>query len=334
MKNICLTTLSSLLLLIAVFFSGSCSTVTLPAFEETRNLMGTYVRIVVYSDEDTANAAIDAAFTRIEEISAIASRFDPASETSLLNLNGSISAPSSEMLDLIRKSIEYYEMSNGYFDITCLPLLTLWGSKVNDTWFYLLDATMQQAMINDTLELVGSDKITVTDNEISFQKAGMKITLDGIAKGYAVDEALKVIKAMGIKHALVDAGGDIGTLGSKSNGNPWMISLVNPKILSQSLAHFPIRDSAIATSGNYLRYFDPDARVGHILNPITGYSATGCQSVTILAANCTKADILATAVFAMGAEQGMNLVESLSGVEALIVDSEGTVHRSSGLLDV
>jgi len=296
--------------------------------------MGTYVRIVVYSDEDTANAAIAAAFARIEEISAIASRFDPDSETSLLNENGSISSPSSEMLDLIRKSIEYYEMSNGYFDITCLPLLSLWSSKVEGISFFLLNSTTQQPHIDTTLELVGADKITVTDSEISFQIPNMKITLDGIAKGYAVDEALKVIKAMGIKHALVDAGGDIGTLGSKPNGNPWMISLVNPKILSQSLAHFPIQNSAIATSGNYLRYFDPDARVGHILNPITGYSATGCQSVTILAANCTKADILATAVFAMGAENGMALVESLSGVEALIVDSEGTVHRSSGLPDV
>ena len=159
----------------------------------------------------------------------------------------------------------------------------------------------------------------------------MKITLGGIAKGYAVDEALKVIKDMGISYALVDAGGDISTLGSKPRGELWSIALVNPDDTSQSLATFRVHDKSVATSGNYERYFDPEAKVGHIIDPRTGYSAAGCISVTIIAESCTQADALATGVFVMGPEDGMRLVESLDDVKCFIVDADRIIYRSSGL---
>jgi len=159
----------------------------------------------------------------------------------------------------------------------------------------------------------------------------MEITLGGIAKGYAVDEALEVLEGMDIKHALVNAGGDMATLGSKPEGEPWNVALVNPEDTSQSLATFTFWDKAIATSGNYERYFDPEKEAHHIINPKTGYSAKECISVTIIAENCMQADALATGVFVMGPDDGIKLVESLDDVECLIVDADRIIHRSSGL---
>jgi len=321
-----------LILLIVLLMSVTCAGEPPMMFEETRSLMGTYVRVVVYSDEKTAEEAINAAFARMEEIEKIASIFDEESEAFKLNRDGHLDKPSDELLELISMSLDYSELTEGVFDITCQPLLDLWDYKPDaDKQFWELDETAQTGRINETLKLVGSDKIVVEENRIYFQEEGMEITLGGIAKGYAVDEALEVIKDMGIKYALVDAGGDIGTLGSKPDSELWDIALVNPDDTSQYLVDFRVKDKAVATSGNYERYFDPEAKVGHILNPKTGYSAAGCISVTIIAESCTQADALATGVFVMGAEDGMRLVESLDDVECFIIDADRIIHRSSGL---
>jgi thiamine biosynthesis lipoprotein len=194
-----------------------------------------------------------------------------------------------------------------------------------------LEEAIQAERISETSQLVGSDKIVIEEGRIYFKEEGMKITLGGIAKGYAVDEALKVAKDMGIRYALVDAGGDIGTLGSKPRGEQWSIALVNPDDTSQSLATFRIHDKSVATSGNYLRYFDLEQKAHHILNPKTGYSADDCISVTIIAEDCVQADALATGVFVMGPEDGMRLVESLDDVKCFIVGADRTIYRSSGL---
>ena len=321
-----------LILLIVLLMSVTCAGEPPMMFEETRSMMDTYVRVVVYSNEETAEEALSAAFDRIEEVVNIASTFDETAEAFKLNRDGHLDTPSDELLKIINMSLDYSELTEGIFDITCQPLLDLWGYKPDaEKQFWELDETIQKERINETLKLVGSDKIVIEENKIRLKEKGMKITLGGIAKGYAVDEALEVIKNMGIKYALVDAGGDISTLGSKPEGERWNIALVNPDDTSQSLATFRVSDKAIATSGNYERYFDPEKEVHHILNPKTGYSASGCISVTIIAESCTQADALATAVFVMGAEDGINLVESLDDVECLIVDADRIIHRSSGL---
>ena len=321
-----------LILLIVLLMSVTCAGEPPMMFEETRSMMDTYVRVVVYSNEETAEEALSAAFDRIEEVVNIASTFDETAEAFKLNRDGHLDTPSDELLKIINMSLDYSELTEGIFDITCQPLLDLWGYKPDaEKQFWELDETIQKERINETLKLVGSDKIVIEENKIRLKEKGMKITLGGIAKGYAVDEALEVIKNMGIKYALVDAGGDISTLGSKPEGERWNIALVNPDDTSQSLATFRDSDKSIATSGNYERYFDPEKEVHHILNPKTGYSASGCISVTIIAESCTQADALATAVFVMGAEDGINLVESLDDVECLIVDADRIIHRSSGL---
>jgi len=137
---------------------------------------------------------------------------------------------------------------------------------------------------------------------------------------------------MGIKHALVNAGGDMATLGSKPKGEPWFIALRNPDDETQSLANFNLANQAIATSGNYERYFDPEKKAHHIINPKDGYSAQECISATAIAQTATQADALATGIFVMGPEAGVELVDSLSNVECLIVGADRkTIYVSSGL---
>ena len=315
-----------LILLNVALGATSCTSKPLMKFEETRDMMGTFVTITVYSDEKTAEEAISAAFARMEEIEGVASIFDEQSQAFQLNRDGHLDVASDDLLQLLTMSLDYSQMTDGRFDITVQPLLDLWAGGL-----WKESEEVQQSRINQTLGLTGWDKIGIEGNRIYFTVEGMKITLGGIAKGYAVDEALEVISSMGIKHALVNAGGDMGTLGSKPNREPWNVALVNPDDTSQCLAAFSFSDKAVATSGNYERYFDPEKEAGHIINPKTGYSAQECISVTIIAENCTQADALATGVFVMGPDDGIELVESLDDVECLIVDTDRIIHRSSGL---
>jgi len=331
-KKISLVTIALLTLFSIFFASFACST-PLEKYEETREMWTTFITVTVYaSDGDLAQEAIDAAFDQMIAIGDITSSYDEDSETSHLNRDGYLNNPSDEMLELVTQSIEYSELTEGSFDITVQSLLDLWTFKPDaEEQFWELDETTQLAAIDEASDLVGSAKIIIAEDEINFQVDGMKITLGGITKGYAADEALKVISQMGIKHALVDAGRDIGTLSSQPAGELWPISLVNPDDASESLAKFNIDNKAIATSGNYERYFDPDKQAGHILDPNTGYSADVSISVTIIADTGLQADALATGVFVMGPNAGMELVESLDNVEAFIVDSDRVIHRSSGI---
>ena len=311
----------------------SCEFSIIRPIEKTRDMMGTYVSITVFSNEYTGNKAINTAFDRIKEIEDIASIFDENSEASFLNRNGYLDNPSPEFLDLINSSLYYHDISGGCFDITVQPLLDLWsGGLWKET------AEVQAEKIEETLAVIGSDKIVVSDNRIEFKVDGMSITLGGIAKGYAVDEAMKVLKEFGIKQALINAGGDLYAMGTKPDGTSWTVELENPDDLDNAdtdiepLPTFAFADKAVATSGNYYRYYDPEKEVGHIMDPRTGYTTNSCISVTIIADTCMKADALATSVFVMGPDDGMNLVESLEDVEALIIDSGRKVTKSSGLL--
>jgi thiamine biosynthesis lipoprotein len=297
-------------------------------------MMGTYITIIIYSSREKSGDIMEAAFSRIQEISDIASIYDPQSQMSLLNLEGSIEDASPELVELISLSKEYYEISRGSFDITISPVLKLWQEGL-----WKESQEVQDEKVSQALELVGSDMITVEDSSIYFTIEGMSADLGGIAKGYAVDSALELLEEYGITSALVNAGGDVGTIGKKADGEKWMVELDDPDDLDgenlgpEPLPSFEFEDMAVATSGNYYRYYDPEKRVHHITDPKTGYSANKCISATVVAGNCTEADVLATSVFVKGPEEGMELIEGLEGVETLIIDSEGNIYQSSGLLE-
>lgn len=293
-------------------------------FEKTRSLMDTYITIVAYGGENTPKA-IDEAFRRMKDIESTCSIYDPQSEAYLLNRDGYIEQPSKDLFYLMKESLYYFKLTGGSFDITVQPFLELWKEGL-----WKEDEATQKKKISKISEIVGSDKIVVEEKKIYFKKKGMKVTFGGIAKGYAVDEALRVLKNMGIKDALINAGGDIGVIGS-GEGEGWGVALANPDDRTQCITSFLISDRAVATSGNYERYFDPTKKVHHIINPKTGYSANECISVTVIAKSCMEADALATGVFVLGPKKGMELIESLPEVEGLIIDSKKNIYRSSGL---
>jgi FAD:protein FMN transferase len=154
----------------------------------------------------------------------------------------------------------------------------------------------------------------------------MSLHLGAIAKGYAVDKAMDVLINLQIRHALINAGGDLKTLGSREDGKPWNIGLQHPRKPEQLIASFALSNKAVATSGDYQRYLMVDStRYHHILNPASGMPARGMISTTILADNVMDADALATAVFVLGPENGIELVDSLDGIEAMLVSDSGAI---------
>lgn len=294
-------------------------------FEKNLNAMGTYISItVIDSDNDKAEKAINAAFSEIKRIDNLMSRQKEDSEIGILNSNGVLRSPSSDLLYVLEKSHYYSELSDGAFDITVLHILDLWADKVKAGSYPNHDE------INETLGKVGYKKISITKNIITFEENGMKITLDGIAKGYAVDRAVDVLKNYGIKHALVNAGGDLSALGYKEDDKPWVIALQNPENKEDNIVLFKIHNESVATSGNYERYFNDVANVSHIVDPKTGFSVKGLISVTIVSEKAIDADALATAVFVLGEEKGMMLVNRLDRVDALIITSDKRILKTKG----
>jgi len=321
--------LGSLAIVASVLGLTGCAR-RLTEYESSRQVMGTFATISVYDDDEkSSQEAINAAFARISDIESKASIFDTSAEAFRLNRDGYLDNPSTDLLNLLKTAREYYRLTDGGFDITVQPLLELWD---NDK-LWQQDEWTQQDKVEKALQLVDMDKVEIKDYGIYFKREGMKITLGGIAKGYAAGEAIKLLRDRGIENALVNIGGDMSALGAKPDGNPWHIALVNPDNTSQKLAAFDFTGKSVVTSGNYQRYFTPDKKVHHIIDPRTGYSANECISVSVITADGTLADTLATTVFVLGPQSGLELVESLGGVECLLVDSDRVIHKSSGIAE-
>jgi thiamine biosynthesis lipoprotein len=161
-------------------------------------------------------------------------------------------------------------------------------------------------------------------------KEGMKITLGGVAKGYAVDVAIESLKSDGISSGFVNAGGDGRYIGTKPDGSLWRVGLQNPDKSGDAVTIMNIRDVAVATSGNYERYFSDEAKVSHIADPRTGYPSSNLISSTVIAKTAMDADALATSVFILGEKDGLAMIEKLDGVECLIITNDKKIIRSSG----
>ena len=298
-----------------------------PPSEVVRNesLMGTLVTIkVVHADEQAANASIDRAFTEMRRIEALLTNTDPGSEVSALNTQGEVKPASPELLQVLRFAVEYGEISGGAFDVTVQPLLDLYTHSFRD-----LKRPPTAEEINTTLEQVNYRRIEVHDGWAALP-ANMSITLGGIAKGYIIDVAFRVLRADGMENVLINAGGDIRALGSNAQGQPWTLALQNPREATEYITRIHAADAAVATSGDYERYYDAEKKFHHIVDPTTGYSALGLISVTVIADEAVRADGLATSVFVMGKDKGLALVDTLEGVEALVITEERDVFRSSG----
>ena len=232
-----------------------------------------------------------------------------------------------EIYRIIKTSLQYSEMTEGAFDITF--------SSVGYLYDYREHKRPDKTAIAANLSGINFRHLMLNDQEhsVGFQSKGMRIDLGGIAKGYAVDNAIKILKTAGVINAYVSAGGDSFALGDRK-GRPWFIAIKHPRNANQVLLSIPLENLAVSTSGDYERYFDEDGvRYHHIINPKTGDSARESQSVTILANDSITADALSTSVFILGPQKGLKLINSLSGISAVIADKDGKVHYSDDLVN-
>ncbi len=296
-------------------------------YNDTRSIMDTIVTIRVADTDSThARIAIDNAFEKVYYIDSSMNYFNNTSELSRLNTNSQLLNASNDLTYVINKSIYYQHITHGAFDITVLPLLDLWKSKFEPGGTHQPPTDDE---IRETLSLVNASNITIDGNDI-FIREGMKITLGGIAKGYALDLAIDSLRKDGISSGFVDTGGNGYYIGHKPDGTAWRVGLQNPNMSQQSITVIEITDMAVATSGNYERYFSEEAKISHIADPRTGYPSQNLISATVIAPAGIDSDALSTSVFVLGEQDGLEMIEELDGVECLLITNDKRIVRSSG----
>jgi thiamine biosynthesis lipoprotein len=294
---------------------------------ETRDQMGTLVTIsAVHTDPDAARIMVADTFDEIERLESLLSRHREGTPVWRLNEVGVLRAPPREVLEVVQKGLEYSELTDGAFDVTVAPLLNLYSASFSETGI----APPREEVLR-ALALVGFQHVQASGREIVFEKVGMAVTLDGIAKGYIVDRAVAVLQQLGAERVLVNAGGDMASAGESLGGEAWQIGIQDPRVPNGSLGVVRLRGESIASSGDYMQYLTPDMSVHHILDPRTGSSPEHTSGVSVVAPSAMTADALSTAALVLGPREGMELLDRLDGIEGMIVTKDQTILRSRGL---
>jgi thiamine biosynthesis lipoprotein len=298
--------------------------------------MGTEVHFVAYTTQELDRAAIDAAMHRahaeIVRVESVMTSWRDSSEIGQINAHaGSPVSVSDETLSVLEKSRWASELSGGVFDISFHALGDLWkfGDKADDN-----PKLPDPKVVREKKKLVDYRKVVIDRGAHTVTIGpGMRIDLGGIAKGYSVDEAAAVLRAAGLKNFLAQAGGDLFGAGTKPDGSPWVSGIQDPRgPQGQYFAILELTDHAFSTAGDYARAFVVGGkRYHHIIDPRTGYPATACRSVTVWAGDAFTADAIDDAVFILGPEKGLPLIESLPDVGAVIVDKNNKVWVSKRL---
>ncbi len=302
-------------------------------FKESRNSLYTIVTITVATtSEETAKSAIDAAYQELDRLGILLNFYADDSELSAVNRNAGITPMivSPDTLEIIKAAVFAGEQTNGGFDVTIGPIVKLWNFK---------DKTMPtKDQVAEKSAHVGFENIVINEaaSTVFLKKAGVKIDLGGIIKGFAADKAVEILKKYGIEDGIVAVAGDIITFGTQLNGRPWHIGIQNPRQEGNDdalLATIDLKDKGISTSGDYQRFFIIDGvRYHHLLNPKTGFPESRCRSVTIIAEKAVLTDAFATGIFVMGPDEGLKVLERL-GMDGIIVDSNGNVLLTEGIKD-
>jgi FAD:protein FMN transferase len=292
--------------------------------------MGTLVKITAVADSEVvAQAAATAGFAEIHRLEELLSTWIPTSELSRVNAAaGSAAVPvSPDSLAVVQRSLQAAEMTNGGFNIAIGPAVDAWSVTERQ---HIPTATELQEL-SPLVDLRGVH-VDVVAGTIRLERVGMRIDVGGIGKGYAADRAVEIMQKAGALAGVVALAGDIKTFGRPPGGRPFPVGIQHPRKEGAVLVWIDLQDEAISTAGDYERFFEKDGvRYHHILDPQTLQPARRCQSVTVVAREGVWADGLDTGIFVMGPERGMELVERLADVEAIIVDAEGQMSVSSGL---
>ncbi|MEM8844801.1 MAG: FAD:protein FMN transferase [Pseudomonadota bacterium] len=293
--------------------------------------MGTTIHTEVWhEDNEIAEKMAQEVMKIMEKVNQLMSPYIESSELALINREASQHPIkiSSDLYDVLARSLHYSELTQGAFDITY--------ASVGYLYNYRDSIRPNQEELASHIEAINYQNIVLNpeDYSVFFRQENVRIDLGGIAKGYAVDLSIERAKQLGIRNILVSAGGDSRILGDRL-GRPWVVGIRHPINQDQVIAKIPLVDEALSTSGDYERYFDEDGiRYHHILDPKTGDSARSVRSVTILGPDAMDTDALSTSVFVMGPKKGIKLLDSLPKIEGIIVDQKGNLLFSNGLQNI
>lgn len=292
--------------------------------------MGTVMSHCLYGLR--AQEALDAAIREVERLEGLLSRFIPDSDTCRINRSAGKQPEkvSRETLDVLSGAQAFASAFPGYLDVTIAPLVSLWKNSQD------LTNPPRDSEIRNVLPLVDINSLDLDlQRQTAFLKRpGQAIDPGGIGKGYAADRLLEVFHEYGITSAFSNLGGNVVTLGTKPDGQPWQIGIQHPRQQNSLIGAVRAAEQSVVTSGDYQRFFMDSGgkRYHHILDPQTGYPAeSGLSSVTILSANSMEADALSTMVFVAGLDKGMEVLRRYPHTEAVLVDTEMHVYITRGL---
>ncbi|MFX0557993.1 FAD:protein FMN transferase [Maribacter sp. CXY002] len=297
-------------------------------YNRTQKLMGSRFDLtVVAKDSAQANAFIDIAVGEIKRIEQLISSWDPNSQTSKINANAGITPVivDSELFDLIKRAQGISKLTDGAFDISYASMDRIW--KFDGS---LSKMPTEEEVLNSVAK-VGAGHILLNASETSvfLELKGMKIGFGAIGKGYAADKAKELLIQHGVTAGIINASGDMNTWGKQPNGEDWKVAITNPMDKNKVFALLPITNGAVVTSGDYEKFVEFDGkRYSHIIDPRTGYPSIGIISVTVFAPKAELADALATSVFVMGKETGIDRINQLPNVECIIIDDKGNITTS------
>lgn len=261
-----------------------------------RTLMQTTVSVTCLADDaEHAGTAIEAAFRRMSAAVSVLTRFDPDSPVGRLNRNGQLPQVPAELDDVLRRSLAISSLTDGDFDISVLPVLEYFESLRQPVTL----ATSDRVNIERRDHLINYRHIIMSDDGVRFAHPGMAITLDGLAKGYVIDQGIAALKGAGIEYALIDAGGDVRSIAGSDPNRQWNVGIVDPGDVNRIAAVVSIRNAALGTSGNYRIFFSTDKTLFHVIDPHTGYSPLNYSSVTVMADTSMDADAMSVAAASM-----------------------------------
>ena len=294
--------------------------------------MGNRFEISAVSDDETwAMERINAGVREIQRIEKLLTTFNEESETSLINRYAGM-APvqvSRETFDIIERSLRISRLTQGSFDIS-------YGSIDKRLWNF--DTNMKElpdkATAKKMVRLINYRNIILDDENctVFLKEKGMRIGFGGIGKGYAAERARYIMKSMGVESGIVNASGDLTTWGLQPNGKPWTIGIVNPNSSHELFSYLDVTDMAVATSGNYEKYAIINGKkYSHTIDPRTGLPVSGIKSVTIITLNAEIADAMATPVMIMGIKTGLDLINQMKDIEAIVIDDNNKVYASNNI---
>lgn len=316
-----------------VFFLLSISVLSFGQITHKRkySLLGSPFEItVVAKDTIQGNGYAKIAVSEVKRIENLISDWIPTTPISQINQNAGLKATkvNDEVFQLVSRALNVSKLTSGAFDISYASMDKIWKFDGSMT-------TMPSPEeIKKSVERIGYEKVILDPEKstIFLKEAGMKIGLGGIGQGYIADKVKELLLLKGCKSGIVNVSGDINTWGKQTDGKPWTVAIVNPINKNKVFATFPLIDSAVETSGNYEKYVTfNNIRYSHIIDPRTGYPSTGVSSVSVFAKKTEIADALATGVFVLGIDVGLNLINQLKGVQCIIVDDKGKIFTSKGI---